>query len=121
MFIAAAVAGVFAIRHGHDWDAIQRSTGEKFASVLPVILILLHHDRLLIGTWMFSGTIPALVYYGVQLVNPRFMIVTAFLITAMMSMTGSSLGSGRNHWCRVNGRCCHHQRPVGCHRRRGGI
>ena len=39
---------------------------------------------------MFSGTIPALVYYGVQLVNPRFMIVTAFLITAMMSMTGSS-------------------------------
>ena len=89
MFIAAAVAGVIAIRHGHDWDAIQRSTGEKFASVLPVILILLTIG-LLIGTWMFSGTIPALVYYGVQLVNPRFMIVTAFLITAMMSMTGSS-------------------------------
>ena len=89
MFFAAAVAGVIAIRHGHDWDAIQRSTGEKFASVLPVILILLTIG-LLIGTWMFSGTIPALVYYGVQLVSPRFMIVTAFLITATMSMTGSS-------------------------------
>ena len=89
MFIAAAVAGLIAARHGHDWDAIQRSTGTKFATVLPVILILLSIG-MLIGTWMFSGTIPMLVYYGVQLVNPRFMIITAFLVTGMMSMTGSS-------------------------------
>ena len=89
MGIAAAVASVIAVRHGHDWEEIQRSAGDKFANVLPVILILLSIG-LLIGTWMFSGTIPALVYYGVQLVNPRFMIITAFLITAIMSMTGSS-------------------------------
>ena len=89
MFVAAAVAGLIAARHGHDWDAIQRSTGAKFATVLPVILILLSIG-MLIGTWMFSGTIPMLVYYGVQLVNPRFMIITAFLVTGMMSMTGSS-------------------------------
>lgn len=89
MFIAAAVAGLIAARHGHDWDAIQRSTGAKFATVLPVVLILLSIG-MLIGTWMFSGTIPMLVYYGVQLVNPRFMIITAFLVTGMMSMTGSS-------------------------------
>ncbi len=89
MFIAAAVAGLIAARHGHDWDAIQLSTGTKFATVLPVILILLSIG-MLIGTWMFSGTIPMLVYYGVQLVNPRFMIITAFLVTGMMSMTGSS-------------------------------
>lgn len=89
MFVAAAVAGLIAARRGHDWDAIQRSTGAKFATVLPVILILLSIG-MLIGTWMFSGTIPMLVYYGVQLVNPRFMIITAFLVTGMMSMTGSS-------------------------------
>ena len=44
---------------------------------------------MLIGTWMFSGTIPMLVYYGVQLVNPQFMIITAFLVTGTMSLTGS--------------------------------
>ena len=48
---------------------------------------------MLIGTWMFSGTIPMLVYYGVKLVNPQFMIVTAFLVTAVMSLTGSSWAS----------------------------
>ena len=83
MLIAATVAGVIAARHGHDWDAIQRTTGEKIATVLPVILILLSIG-MLIGTWMFSGTIPMLVYYGVQLIDPQFMIITAFLVTGMM-------------------------------------
>lgn len=89
MLVATAVAGIIAARYGHDWDAIQRTTGEKIATVLPVILILLSIG-MLIGTWMFSGTIPLLVYYGVQLIDPQFMIITAFLVTAMMSMTGSS-------------------------------
>jgi NhaC family Na+:H+ antiporter len=92
LFVAAAVAGVSAIRHGHSWDDIQRSTGEKFASVLPVILILLSIG-MLIGSWMFSGTIPMLVYYGIQMVNPQYMIVTAFLVTGLMSLTGSSWAS----------------------------
>jgi NhaC family Na+:H+ antiporter len=92
MFIAAAVAGLVAVRYGHGWDDIQRSTGDKLKSVLPVVLILLSIG-MLIGTWMFSGTIPLLVYYGVQLVNPQFMIITAFLVTATMSLTGSSWAS----------------------------
>jgi NhaC family Na+:H+ antiporter len=89
MFIAAVVAGLIAARYGHGWEAIQRSTGEKLAAVFPVILILLSIG-MLIGTWMFSGTIPMLVYYGIKLVNPQYMIVTAFLVTATMSLTGSS-------------------------------
>ena len=92
MLISAAVAGVIAIRHGQDWEAIQRSTGQKVASVLPALLILLSIG-MLIGTWMFSGTIPMLVYYGIRLVNPDYMILTAFLVTAAMSLTGSSWAS----------------------------
>ena len=97
MLVAAAVAGLLAVRYGHSWEEIQRSTGEKFAAVLPAILILLSIG-MLIGTWMFSGTIPMLVYYGIKLVNPQFMIVTAFLVTAAMSLTGSSWAS----WCTLS-------------------
>lgn len=92
MFVAATVAGLIAVRYGHSWADIQRSTGEKFAAVLPVILILLSIG-MLIGSWMFSGTIPMLVYYGIKMINPQFMIVTAFLVTAAMSLTGSSWAS----------------------------
>ncbi len=46
-----------------------------------------------VGTWMAAGTIP-MIYYGVQIVNPKFMLVTAFLIEAVVSVvTGTSWGS----------------------------
>ncbi|MCG8607322.1 Na+/H+ antiporter NhaC [bacterium] len=93
MLGAATVAGVLARRRGYGWDEIQRSTGEKLASVLPAILILLTIG-MLIGSWVFSGTIPALIYYGLKLVNPQYMVLTAFLVTAVMSLcTGTSWGS----------------------------
>ena len=69
-----------------------KRTGDKIKAVLPVVLILLSIG-MLIGTWMFSGTIPMLVYYGIRMVNPQFMVITAFLTTALMSLTGSSWAS----------------------------
>jgi NhaC family Na+:H+ antiporter len=92
MLIAATVAALIAIRQGHDWEEIQRATGKRLASVLPALLILLSIG-MLIGTWMYSGTIPTLVYYGVQMINPQYMVLTAFLATALMSLTGSSFAS----------------------------
>ncbi len=90
---SAAVAGVIAVRHGSTWDDIQRSTGDKLASVLPAVLILLSIG-MLIATWVLSGTIPFMVYWGVRLVNPRYLVLTAFLATATMSLfTGTSWGS----------------------------
>ena len=90
---AATVAGIVALRHGSTWDDIQRATGERFASVLPVILILLAIG-MLIGTWVVSGTIPLIVYWGIQLVRPDLLVLTAFIATATMSLcTGTSWGS----------------------------
>ena len=93
MLTAAAVAGFIAKTKGASWNDVQHSTGEKLASVLPAILILLTIG-MLIGTWVFSGTIPTLIYYGLKLVNPQYMVLTAFLVTAVMSIcTGTSWGS----------------------------
>lgn len=90
---SAAVGGLIAVRHGCTWADIQRSTGEKIADVLPMLLILLAIG-MLIATWIFSGTIPYLVHWGVRLVSPRHLVVTAFLATAVMSLaTGTSWGS----------------------------
>lgn len=93
MLVAAAVAGVIAVRTGCTWTDIERSTAEKIAAILPMILILLSIG-MLIGTWVLSGTIPLLVDYGIRLVNPRYLLLTAFLVTAVMSLaTGTSWGS----------------------------
>ena len=93
LLAAAAVAGLVAARHGHGWDEVQRATGRQLAEVLPAILILLAIGWL-IAAWVLSGTIPFLVYWGVRLVSPRWIVLTAFLATAVMSLaTGTSWGS----------------------------
>lgn len=93
MLCAAVVAGVIAVRHGATWDDIQKAAGDKVASVLPALLILLSIG-MLIGLWMLSGTIPFLVSWGVKLVSPEHLVVTAFLSTVLMSsFTGTSWGS----------------------------
>lgn len=93
LLLAACVAGTVAFRHGYGWDDVQTETGAKIAAALPAIVILLAIG-ILIGSWMFSGTIPAMVYYGIELISPRFIVLTAFLATAAMSLaSGTSWGS----------------------------
>lgn len=66
---------------------------EKISRALPATLIL-WSVGLLIGSWMYSGTVPMIIYYGVQIVNPKFLLVTAFIISAILStITGTSWGS----------------------------
>lgn len=72
---------------------MQEAIIEKIAKALPATLIL-WSVGFLIGSWMFSGTVPMIIYYGVQIVNPKFLLVTAFIITAIVStVTGTSWGS----------------------------
>ena len=93
LLASAAVAGLVAARHGHGWEDVQRATGQKLADVLPAILILLAIG-MLIATWVLSGTIPYLVYWGVRFISPQWLVLTAFLATALMSLaTGTSWGS----------------------------
>ncbi len=93
MLTAAAVAGVIAVRRGARWLDIQQATADQVARVLPALLILLAIG-MLIATWMLAGTIPYLVAWGVRLVQPEWLALTAFFAAALMSTcTGTSWGS----------------------------
>lgn len=93
LIIASAVAAIIALRLGVTWEEMQEGIVEKIAKSMPATLILLTVG-LLIGTWMASGTIPMMIYYGIQLINPTYIVVTAFLVTALVStFTGTSWGS----------------------------
>ncbi|MEZ5894154.1 MAG: Na+/H+ antiporter NhaC family protein [Parvularculaceae bacterium] len=90
---AAASGGAIAVHQGKTWTDIQAEAGRRIAEALPAILILLSIGALL-GSWMFSGTIPLMVALGVDLIHPNFMALTAFAATALMStISGTSWGS----------------------------
>ena len=93
MIVSAFVAGIIAWLHGFTWKDMQSGIIQKISDSMPAILIL-WSVGFLIGSWMFSGTVPMIIYYGVQIVNPKFLLVTAFFITALVStVTGTSWGS----------------------------
>lgn len=93
LILSSFVAGILALRLGYNWEEMQEAIIQKIAKAMPATLIL-WSVGFLIGAWMFSGTVPMIIYYGVQIVNPKFLLVTAFLITAIVStVTGTSWGS----------------------------
>ena len=93
ILIAALVAGGIAWRLGYSWKELQEGVIEKISSSLPALMIL-WAVGLLIGSWVFSGTIPMIIYYGVDLISPEYLVFTAFIIAAIISTTtGTSWGS----------------------------
>ena len=91
------LAAVFAITQllflRFKWENIQDAIVLKLSRGFPAILILFSIG-IIIGTWMVSGTIPMLIYYGISFINPAYIYLLAFLIPIVFStLTGTSWGS----------------------------
>ncbi|SFL59838.1 Na+:H+ antiporter, NhaC family [Gracilibacillus orientalis] len=93
LLFGGIVFTIFAVLHGHNWERIIETMGSKIKKALPAILILFSIG-LLIGTWMIAGTIPLFVYYGLEMINPNYLYLIAFLVTAIVSTcVGTSWGA----------------------------
>ncbi|HHH1742739.1 TPA: Na+/H+ antiporter NhaC [Yersinia enterocolitica] len=93
LLLSAFVAAALAYWQGYRWDDIINSIVAKLAKAMPVILILVCVGGL-IGTWMVSGTIPYMVYWGLKLISPQYILIAAFFITSVISVcTGTSWGA----------------------------
>ncbi len=90
LLLAAALAAVIAYRLGITYDYIQEAIVTSISSALSSILILLLIGSLA-GTWMISGIVPAMIYYGLQVLNPTIFLFATCIISAVVSVaTGSS-------------------------------
>lgn len=90
LLMSAAVAGIIAIRLGRKWKDIRKQMINVISEAMPSILILLLIGALA-GTWMISGVVPTLVYYGLEILNPKYFLVIAVIISAIVAVsTGSS-------------------------------
>lgn len=90
MLLAATVGGIIVRRNGQAWDKTLENVVSAIGSAMPSMLILLLIGSLA-GTWLLSGIVPALIYYGLDMINPRIFLVTAVVVSAIVSLaTGSS-------------------------------
>ena len=88
--LCAMVAALVAMKNGHSFEEVQRAAQGSVASVTSAIFILLAVGAL-IGVWNLSGTIPTLVYYGIQLLSPGWYYAAAAIICGVVALgIGSS-------------------------------
>ena len=71
------------------WKAFEQQMCKAIGHVAVTLLILLTVG-MLSGSWMISGVVPTLIYYGVQILSPKFFLVSACVICALVSLLSGS-------------------------------
>ena len=90
LVMATAIAIALAMRLGYSWQDIQQGMVGSLVTAIPSLLILLLVGALA-GSWLLSGIIPAMIYYGLQILSPTFFLVGACIVCIVVSTaTGSS-------------------------------
>ena len=93
--VSLLVASAVSVLIGHfskrlEWENLEKEITDKIASCTPAIIILLLIGAIG-GTWMVSGIVPTMIYYGMQIIRPEVFFVSSSLLCALVSlMIGSS-------------------------------
>jgi len=87
--LTSLIAAVIGLKNGHKWDDLKNGVARSINQALPAIFILLAVGAL-IGTWVMSGTVTAMIYYGLKLLSPSIFFPTTVIVTAIIS---ASIGS----------------------------
>ncbi|KKB13349.1 sodium:proton antiporter [Devosia geojensis] len=88
IFLTAMATALILLKNGHAWQEIAEAGRRGVSSVVGAIFILFAVGAL-IGTWNMSGTIPTMVYYGLEFISPGWFYLATVLICG-----GIALGIG---------------------------
>ncbi len=90
LVLGMAVCVVISTTFYHvPWKAFEDQMTKTMGGIFITLLILLSVG-MLSGSWMISGVVPTLIYYGVQILSPSFFLVSACLICALVSLLSGS-------------------------------
>jgi len=89
LIMAGCIALVIGVKNGHSWREVEKAVAQGIANTFGAILILMAVG-MLIGSWILAGTVPAMIYYGLQILNPIIFYFTACILCAI---TAISIGS----------------------------
>ena len=90
LLLGAAIAAIVGYFKKVKYKYMLEMVAENVKSTTGALLILLLVGALA-GTWLVSGIIPSMIYYGLQILNPTFFLVASVIICSVISIaTGSS-------------------------------
>ncbi|GAB6085635.1 Na+/H+ antiporter NhaC [Alkaliphilus crotonatoxidans] len=86
--VVASIVAVFML--GYSWNELEEGIIDTIKMAMQAVLILMVIGSI-IGTWILSGTVPTMIYYGLQILSPGIFLVATTIICCIVSLsTGSS-------------------------------
>jgi NhaC family Na+:H+ antiporter len=93
LIAAAAVSGILALRLGYTYKEMEEGIVHSISKGMPAMMVVIVVG-MLIGTWMASGAIPMMIFYGLKIISPALYLVTACVVCSFISVvTGTSYGT----------------------------
>jgi Na+:H+ antiporter, NhaC family len=90
LMLASGAGIIVGMRNGYSWREIERGIVHGISLAMAAILILLVVGSV-IGTWILSGVVPTMIYYGLLILKPAIFYAAACVICGMVALaTGSS-------------------------------
>ena len=90
LFATGVAVGIAMIGYKVPWQNIDRAMGDNIRTIGPAVIILFLIGAIS-GSWMLSGVVPTMIYYGMKIITPSLFLFMACLICALVSLiTGSS-------------------------------
>lgn len=90
LLLCVVCLAIFGFSKGFKWEQIESGIKQGIANGLSPTLILMMIG-LLIGSWMLSGTVPTLLFYGISILSAKWFAISAIFITIIVaSFTGST-------------------------------
>lgn len=86
------LAGLVAYWLGYSWTEILDGIISGITQSIEAVLVLMMIG-VLVGTWICSGTVPALIYYGLRLISPKYFLVTSVLLCGFVSFVIGAWGT----------------------------
>lgn len=90
LMIGTAVAIIITMFHGYAFSEVEEMMYKGIRHALPAIVIIILVG-LVIGSWIGSGVVATMIYYGLQLIDPRYFLVVVIVLCGVVALAiGSS-------------------------------
>ncbi len=90
LIFSSVIAGIIAHKNGMEWEGVSQSVVDGVAAGPSAIFILLAVGAL-IGSWALSGALAAMIFYGLEFLNPDYFYISALALCALLATAvGSS-------------------------------
>ena len=93
MFLNWLLMTALAVPLGFSYQDLEKKAAQNISGIMTTLFII-YAIGALAGTWMSSGTVPAIIYYGMDIMSAKFFLPAALILCSIVSIaTGTSWGT----------------------------